>query len=85
MQTYETIVKPFLHAVPTWVLFLITLLIVMATLWIGYTIGRKRQGKEDASSMGTIVTAVLGLFAFLLAFTFSITASRFEVRKQFLM
>ena len=65
-------------------LILVVLFIVLlGATEIGYWIGRqqKRAG-EDAPQMSTIQGSVLGLLALLLGFTFALSASRYEARKQ---
>jgi hypothetical protein len=50
----------------------------------GFRLGKWRHARsedEKAAPVGTIVAAVLGLLAFLLAFTFQMAASRFESRR----
>ena len=46
--------------------------------------GRDRRAGKDAS-IGSAVAATLGLLAFMLAFTFNMTAQRFEQRKALLL
>ena len=51
----------------------------------GYRFGRRRQagtGAEKEAPVGAMAAAILGLFAFLLAFTFGLAATRFEARRQ---
>jgi hypothetical protein len=45
----------------------------------------KRLGKEEDAPINTIVGATLGLLAFILAFTFGMTTSRYDARKHFLL
>jgi len=53
-------------------------------LELGYRYGLRRHRKqpEQESSVGTMVGAILALFAFLLAFTFSSAGTRYEARRQ---
>ena len=72
---------------PLWVIFLCILIFFLSSVWAGVRIVRRRQsylGKED-SSIHTIVAANLALLAFILAFTFNLTTSRFDARKSFLL
>ena len=51
----------------------------------GFRLGRLRarqSGKESADAVGTVVAAELGLLAFLLAFSFGIVVSRFDLRRH---
>lgn len=68
---------------------IITIVIVVVPVWLGMYGGfRYRRMYPDAidhSPIGSVVGAALGLFAFMLAFTFQLTASRFDARKELLM
>jgi len=74
-----------LDAIPLWVLFLAMCLLIWLTLEGGYRLGRWRHAQtseEKDAPVGAMVAAVLGLLAFMLAFTFSMAAARFEARRQ---
>jgi hypothetical protein len=65
--------------------FAATLALVLASVEAGYRLGRWRvRSGEDAKdpSAGSMVGATLGLLAFMLAFTFSMAAQRFDTRRQ---
>ena len=71
--------------VPLAGLFATTFLLVMLSVECGWRLGRLQRGQSDRemdAPVGTMVTASLGLLAFLLAFTFQMAASRFDVRRQ---
>ena len=54
----------------------------------GFRLGRVRAtqvGRESSETVGTVVAAELGLLAFLLAFSFGIVASRFDLRRQMVL
>lgn len=73
---------------PLWGVYFITVGIVLLSVEIGYRLGhshRRRSKLEQKLPVGSIVSAMLGLLAFMLAFTFGLTASRFDVRKQLLL
>jgi CDP-diglyceride synthetase len=73
---------------PLAALFFLTVVIVLASITIGYRVGlrrRKRTENEGEGPVGSVVGAVLGLLAFIMAFTFGIAASRFDARKQLLL
>mgnify|MGYP006969400471 FL=1 len=73
---------------PLWGIFILTVFIVLVFVYAGYKIAlyADRDNVESGgSSGGPIVAASLGLFAFMLAFTFSIASSRFDTRKQLLL
>lgn len=74
-----------LDAVPLWLLTVLTLFAVCAAVEAGYRLGRHRRQSADHEAeapVGAIVAATLGLLAFVLAFTFSMAASRFDNRRQ---
>ena len=68
---------------------LISAVLVVIPVWIGTRLGyRQREklgGQVDHSPIGSVVGAGLGLFAFILAFTFQMTTTRFDSRKDQLM
>ena len=66
-----------------WVLFAIIVVCYMVVMLLGGYLGRVRMMagiKEPETSMETAVAAVLGLLAFILGFTFSITWNKFANR-----
>src|SRR5262245_27162915 len=69
---------------PIWCVFLASAAAVLLAIEGGFRLGRYRRRRselEDKPPVGEMVAATLALFAFLLAFTFSLAASRFEVRR----
>src|SRR5688572_12974196 len=78
-------IATFFTSVPSWVLFGLIVVIGTLTTEAGSYVGRRKFArgiKEPEAPIGTAVSAVLGLLAFMLGFTFSITASRFSDRKS---
>jgi hypothetical protein len=76
---------PMFDAVPLWVLFLGTVLLVLGSTEIGYRAGRashKAAPDEKSSAASGASAAVLGLAAFMLAFAFGSVSSRFDARKE---
>jgi hypothetical protein len=75
------------RTVPLFWAFSITTLLVFLCIWAGYrfAVFRRKMGVEDETPINTIVGALLGLLAFILAFTFDATTSRFDTRKQLLL
>jgi hypothetical protein len=74
-----------IDTVPVWVLFIGTILVVLASIELGYLSGRyahRRSEEEKESSASAITGTVLGLVAFILAFTFGIVFNRFDARKE---
>jgi len=74
-----------LDFVPFWCVFPLVIALGMAILEVGYRFGswrRVRFAGEKETSVAAMVTSLLGLLAFMLAFTFSLAASRFDARRQ---
>jgi|SRR5688572_5096956 len=73
-----------LDLVPIWVVFIGTILLVMVFIEVGYRLGamahRKSAHEKEAPVSGVSAT-VLGLTAFILAFSFSIVTHRYDTRK----
>jgi hypothetical protein len=70
-----------------WFYVLIALIALLAAE-LGFRLARnrvQRSAPESEAPVGTIVGATLALLAFLLAFTFSLAASRFDARKGFVL
>jgi len=66
-------------------LFVVTVLIMIAFIEIGFRLGARAAGKAvklQAAQVRAIMGAALGLGAFMLAFSFAISQSHFEVRVQ---
>lgn len=72
-----------LWATYTGIVFIILLSVKSGILYSNWR--KKRIKNEDDGSINTIVGATLGLLAFILAFTFSLSTSRFDAQKQFLL
>jgi hypothetical protein len=71
---------------PIWAVFAMTVLVVLFSLDVGYRWGqitRQRSTDEKESPTSAFAGAVLGLVAFILAFTFGIVSNRFDARKGF--
>ncbi|HEX5164550.1 MAG TPA: hypothetical protein VFV93_04070 [Thermomicrobiales bacterium] len=70
--------------IPTWLLFVITTLLVAGTIELGYLAGKRahrRSEDEKESPVSAIAGTVLALLAFILAFSFSIVTDRYDARK----
>jgi hypothetical protein len=83
MQGYEP-----LDCIPLWALFGGTLALIFLALEAGFRVGKWRQRRaehEKESPVGAIVAAILSLPAFLLAFTYGMAASRFEIRRTLVL
>jgi hypothetical protein len=78
-------VARWITSLPTLAFFLVTLGVGVGAAELGAWLAarRVRKGvKDPEASLGSIIGAMLGLLAFMLGFTFSITASRFSDRKE---
>jgi hypothetical protein len=77
-----------LDILPIWGVFLATVALVLASVEVGFRVGRYRNAigaaKEEGPT-GGIVGATLALLAFLLTFSFGVAAARYETRRQFLL
>lgn len=76
----------FLESMPIAGVYLCVALLILASCETGFIIGRHhhrtRQDKEAPTSVGPMVGGLLGMLAFVLAFTFSMAAGQYAVRKQ---
>nr|WP_010131976.1 hypothetical protein [Microbulbifer agarilyticus] len=78
----------FFHTVPLTAVYTFTVVLVVGSMGFGLLLGRRyirRLGTEKEPSIGSAVTATLGLLAFLLAFTFNMSATRYDTRKNLLL
>jgi hypothetical protein len=74
-----------MNYLPLLAIFLGTATFVMLAIEIGYRFGRavhKRSEDEKESPVNAIAGSILGLVAFMLAFTFGLVANRFDDRKS---
>lgn len=81
-------IKMMIEMLPLWLFYLLTVAIVFASVMTGFRIGgnlRLRNKGLSEAPIGTIVGAMLGLLAFILAFTFGMAATRFDARKNLLL
>ena len=75
-------------SLPIWIIYIIIVLVIVFAVRSGIAYARWRRThflNENDSAINTLVGATLGLLAFILAFTFSMTTSRFDARKHFLL
>lgn len=78
----------FIDHLPIWALFIVTVILALVFIEIGFRLGRfrrKRSDQEQPAPVGAMVGATLGLLAFTLAFTFGMAASRHDARKQLVL
>ncbi len=74
-----------LDVIPLWCFFLMTMIIGMLSVEAGYRTGKSRHASspdEKDAPVAAMVASILGLLAFMLAFTFSMAATRFDARRQ---
>jgi hypothetical protein len=76
-----------LDFMPLWALLLGVFVLVLLAVEGGYRLGKaaRRADESRDSPLGEMIAATLGLLAFLLAFTFSLAASRYDSRRQLLL
>lgn len=70
---------------PIWALFLATTAFIVAMVEVGYLFGKWVLGRTDQereSPVSAISGAILGLTAFMLAFTFSMASDRYDTKKS---
>lgn len=73
-----------LDSFPLWLLFAATVTLIFAAVEAGYRLGRYRRVHlpEKEAPVGAMAAAMLGLLAFMLAFTFGLAATRFDERRH---
>jgi len=62
-------------------IFAVGLLVILGLSEIGWQLGVRAEGK-GGSNLATLESAMLGLLALMIAFTFSMALSRFEARRD---
>ncbi len=74
-----------LEALSLWQLFVASVVCSVIALEVGYRIGKRRGGAskiERDSTVSATVGATLGLLGFMLAMTFGVAMSQFDMRRQ---
>lgn len=74
--------------IPLWGIFLFTIGLTLLAFEIGFRLGlykKKRSPNLQEAPLSSTVAATLGLFAFILAFTFSMASDRFEERRNLVL
>lgn len=69
---------------PIWALFFVTVAFIVGMVEVGFLIGKRvlsRTDQERESPVSAIAGAILGLTAFMLAFTFSMASDRYDAKK----
>jgi len=73
----------FLDYMPLWAIFGATIALMTLSLEVGFrleTFRKNRAQPEKESTVGAVVGATLALLGFMLAITFGVAVSRFEMR-----
>ncbi|HEY6548890.1 MAG TPA: hypothetical protein VI589_13335 [Vicinamibacteria bacterium] len=73
---------------PVWLLYVGTVLLLLAGNEIGFRLGRWRRAHmpaDEKTPASAIMGSTLGLLAFMLAFTFGMSGTRFDARKQLVL
>ncbi len=76
------------ETLPLWSTYIGIVAIILLSAWGGIRFAawrKSRVGAEEDAPINTIAGASLALLAFILAFTFGLTITRFDARKQFLL
>jgi len=74
-----------LDALPLWALFVATLVVAMLSYEGGFWVGARSSPLPDSQQekvVSRLVGGILGLLAFMVAFTFGVAASHFDARRQ---
>ena len=77
-----------LDALPLWGLFLATFVVVLLSFEGGLWVGRRSSPlpeQQQEKVVSRLVAGILGLMAFMVAFTFGVAASHFDARRQALL
>jgi hypothetical protein len=76
--------ETFIHRTDAWILLILVFVFMIISIYAGRKIGsrglRRNQGNKSGTT-GIIVSAMFGLLAFLLAFTFGMSGNRYEMRR----
>ena len=80
--------ESFIDKSPIWIPFMVTFALLAVGCEIGFRLGgysKARWPEAGKSSAAPIMGSALGLLAFLLAFTFGMSSSRFDTRKNLVL
>lgn len=80
--------RAFFDSTPLWATLLVTITMVLLSIELGFRLGGYRKGKREMEGHSQVVSmtgAHLGLLAFILAFSFSMSAGHFGKRKELLL
>lgn len=80
--------RTWLDYFPPWVYLVVTALVMFGAFFGGYRLAarrRKELDKELDTPNDVLIGGILGLLALLMAFTFGMSAARFDTRRQLLL
>ena len=78
----------YIESLPIYLIYFMFTLLIFLFFEIGYRISKRLYSKKDSmetKSLGQISAGLLGMLAFVLAFTFSMAASKYANRKQMVL
>ena len=84
----ESISAEIYDTLPIWMIYIITIFILFLSFEIGYRISSNTEVRNDKmgfNSTGPMVSGLLGMLAFVLAFTFAMASSQHNLRKQYVI
>ena len=84
MIAFETMEFSFLSLFSSYSLAIIIFLVMIAAYWIGCRVSQRFKN-YFIDGFGPVEGSLLGLLALLLAFTFSMSAARYETRRQIVL
>ena len=76
--------QSFIYRTDAWLLVLVLMVLMFGCIYVGRKVGLRMHSHEEANDpvTGTIISAMFGLLAFLLAFTFSMSGNRYDTRRE---
>jgi hypothetical protein len=80
--------ETFLDHSPVLLLYLVTVVLLLMGVEIGFRVGRRRRAamqEGEKTPANAIMGSTLGLLAFMLAFTFGMAGTRFDARRQLVL
>jgi hypothetical protein len=81
-----TVIFERLYQLDLTILYPLVIIMLAAAAELGHQIGwRSRRKESEHADLGTLTGAALGLLALLLAFSFSIALSRYDVRRNMVL
>ena len=84
----DTNKKGLLDTIPPWLFFLLLVVITLLAIEFGQAFGLRRHervGEESEAALGTVVSAILALLAFVIALTFGSAIGRFDASREALL